>query len=186
MNKKLIFIVGKTASGKDTIARYLRERYGIGQVVSYATRPIRACEKDGREHWFVSPERMREILCTEKVIAYTKFPKTGYEYAATVKSMQEDVMTYIINPDGVKWFKEHRPKGIETVTVFVDTDEDVIRSRAAMRGDDPAAVEARLNSEREQFNAFRESGEYDLYINGNLDKDSVYREVESIVRREVA
>ena len=37
-DKKILFIVGKTSSGKDTVANYLSEKYDIPMVVSYTTR----------------------------------------------------------------------------------------------------------------------------------------------------
>jgi len=43
-------LIGKTSSGKDTVARYIKDAYGINQVVSYTTRPKRPCETNGVEH----------------------------------------------------------------------------------------------------------------------------------------
>ena len=48
--KKLFCIIGETARGKDTLAKILENDYGLRQVVSYTTRPIRPGEKDGREN----------------------------------------------------------------------------------------------------------------------------------------
>ena len=45
---KIFYIMGKSASGKDTIFRELKERCPqLGMVVPYTTRPIRAGEKTG-------------------------------------------------------------------------------------------------------------------------------------------
>ena len=78
--KTIICIVGKTSSGKDTITRHIMEKFGLGMVCSYATRPMREGEVNGREHYFVTKEQMKELLKTEHVIAYTKSEKTGVEY----------------------------------------------------------------------------------------------------------
>lgn len=40
----VICIIGKTSTGKDTIAKYLESKYGASPVVSYTTRPARAGE----------------------------------------------------------------------------------------------------------------------------------------------
>ena len=79
-SKKLIFLVGKTSSGKDTVAKYISDKYGIPMVCSYTTRGMRDYEEDGVQHYFVSKERMKEILETESIVAYVKFPKTEIEY----------------------------------------------------------------------------------------------------------
>lgn len=81
----IISIVGKTASGKDTAADYISNKYGIPKIVSATTRPMRVYEKNGREHWFVTPLDMMHIRKRDDVIAYTRNPDTGIEYAATLK-----------------------------------------------------------------------------------------------------
>ena len=43
----IIALEGKTASGKDSVAKFIEASYGIKQVVSYTTRPKRDYEKDG-------------------------------------------------------------------------------------------------------------------------------------------
>lgn len=60
----IIALIGKTSSGKDTVARYIKASYGINQIVSYTTRPMRSHETDGVEHYFVSKERMTEVFRT--------------------------------------------------------------------------------------------------------------------------
>lgn len=59
---KLYVIMGKSASGKDTIYRHLMERHPeIHPVVPYTTRPIREGEKNGREYNFVTGEQMKKM-----------------------------------------------------------------------------------------------------------------------------
>ena len=49
---KLYVLMGKSASGKDTIYRRLLEdmQLKLKPVVPYTTRPIRSGEEDGREY----------------------------------------------------------------------------------------------------------------------------------------
>ena len=51
---KIFCVMGKSASGKDTIYRRLMEAPGLGleRIVLYTTRPIRAGEKDGVDYHF--------------------------------------------------------------------------------------------------------------------------------------
>ena len=58
---KLIIPMGKTGTGKDTIARFILDRSFILPIISYTTRPIRNGEVDGREHWFITDEEMNHI-----------------------------------------------------------------------------------------------------------------------------
>ncbi|MDD3221152.1 MAG: guanylate kinase [Lachnospiraceae bacterium] len=67
---KLFCIMGKSASGKDTIFKRLvqEERLGLKTVVSYTTRPMREGEKDGVEYHFVSREALEDFRSRGKVI----------------------------------------------------------------------------------------------------------------------
>lgn len=51
--------MGKSASGKDSIYRYLLDQSGLGlkKLMLYTTRPIRAGEENGREYYFVDENR---------------------------------------------------------------------------------------------------------------------------------
>lgn len=60
---KIIYLMGKSASGKDTIFRELikRSNQKLIKIVSYTTRPIRAEEINGREYHFVNLEKYLEL-----------------------------------------------------------------------------------------------------------------------------
>ena len=67
---KLFVIMGKSATGKDTIYRELLKRQSLGlkEIISYTTRPIRAGEKDGVEYYFVSDERLEVLKKEDRII----------------------------------------------------------------------------------------------------------------------
>lgn len=59
---KIFYIIGKSASGKDTIYRELQKIFkNLRTVVPYTTRPVRNGEKDGVEYHFISEKRMMEL-----------------------------------------------------------------------------------------------------------------------------
>lgn len=67
---KLFCIMGKSASGKDTIFKHLvrDESLGLKTIVSYTTRPMREGEKDGEEYYFVSRETLEAFSARGQVI----------------------------------------------------------------------------------------------------------------------
>lgn len=67
---KIFCIMGKSASGKDTIYKNLleREELGLKRIVLYTTRPQRAGEKDGEEYFFVDRDRYEQLCREGKVI----------------------------------------------------------------------------------------------------------------------
>lgn len=66
---KLFVIIGKSASGKDTLYRLIMERHPeLRPVVPYTTRPIRAGEKEGREYHFVTDETLHRMEKENRVV----------------------------------------------------------------------------------------------------------------------
>lgn len=67
---KIYFVLGKSCSGKDTIFQRLKndENLNLKTVVGYTTRPMREGETEGVEYFFVSPDRLKELKHSGKVI----------------------------------------------------------------------------------------------------------------------
>ncbi|WP_313074352.1 guanylate kinase [Lacrimispora sp.] len=66
---KIFYVMGKSASGKDTIYKNLTERLPqLKQVVLYTTRPIREGEKDGKEYYFTTGDRLNELRAEGRII----------------------------------------------------------------------------------------------------------------------
>lgn len=59
---KIFIVMGKSATGKDTIFKQLieNEELKLKSVVGYTTRPIRKGETNGVEYYFVSDEQLKE------------------------------------------------------------------------------------------------------------------------------
>ena len=169
---KLIVIIGKSRSGKDTLARYLNELHHVEPIVSYATRPKRDNEKNGREHWFVSPEYMNELKQNSDMIAYTYNAKTGHEYCASLKDLKPDTWyTYILNPKGLYYLVSNMSDKVFLHVVYVDCDENELRKRGKDRGESPEVFETRIESERDEFDYFSEN--YKYLINGRINTSAV-------------
>ena len=180
--KKLIIVMGKTSCGKDTVCKCLKEKYGSSMVISFTTRPKRSYETDGKEHYFVSEKRMDELEKQDDMLAYTKFPKTGYRYCSTVSSMSADVMTYILNPDGVDYMEANKDNlDIEYHVLYLYLPEDVIRERAEARGDDKDLIEKRMSSEAEQFDQFYSEHRYDYCIDMRQSREAVKQEMDNFM-----
>lgn len=66
---KLFVIMGKSATGKDSLYQELVKRNPeLHEIVSYTTRPIRAGETYGKEYFFVSKEEMYEMREQGKIV----------------------------------------------------------------------------------------------------------------------
>lgn len=173
--KKMILIVGKTRSGKDTIARILKEQHEVEPIVSFTTRAKRANEEDGREHWFISKEKMQEIKDSGEMIAYTINDKTGIEYCATYSNLDpKRWYSYIINPNGIRYFMAHMPKDLFIHIIYCDCDEKLLAERGDGRGEDPSVFIKRLESERFEFDYFKDK--WHNFINGTIDTGTIEKD----------
>ena len=72
---KLIVLMGKSASGKDTIYRLLQadRSLDLQQLVPYTTRPMRVGEKNGEAYYFVSEEEFNSLLGEGRVIEHRSY-----------------------------------------------------------------------------------------------------------------
>jgi guanylate kinase len=95
-----LLIIGRTASGKDTL-QYALEKRGMTFVKSYTTRPKRAVNED--THIFIKPD---QVAPKNEMAAYTVI--NGYEYFAT-KEQVNNADAYIIDPEGLKMLVENMP-----------------------------------------------------------------------------
>lgn len=176
--KKTIFcILGESGSGKDTLVEYTLKEFKLDlkPVLSYTDRPIRQGEQNGKEHIFLSKEEMTEFLNSNKkdIAAYTQIGETGYRYCAMTSVIDRSDI-YIIDPNGLKEFKERTGDRYNIVSIYIDCPLKERRKRTEGRSDAASKFEARVAAESNQFAKFREEHGYDHVIdNGSMS--TIYR-----------
>lgn len=165
----LICIMGRTASGKDTLANKLCERTGLRQIISYTTRERRINEGD--THIFISNEEYRELEDSGKIAAFTQIG--SYKYCCTVDQLYENEI-YVIDPIGVRNLKELKLPNLRIVTVYVNTPDDIRKDRALnKRCDDRLVFAKRDMAERDQFRTMLRNADFDYSIS-NIDVAKAY------------
>lgn len=171
--KKTIFcILGESGSGKDTLVEYTLKEFKLNlkSVLSYTDRPMREGEQNGKEHIFLSKDEMTEFLKSNKkdIAAYTQIGETGYRYCAMTSVIDRSDI-YIIDPNGLKEFKERTGDRYNIISIYIDCPLQERRKRTEKRGDGVAKFEARVAAESDQFAKFREEHGYDHVIdNGSM------------------
>ena len=165
----LICLMGRTASGKDTLANKLCERTGLRQIISYTTRDRRANEGD--THIFISDEEYQSLEDSEQIAAFTQIG--SYKYCCTINQLYENDI-YVIDPIGVQHLRELNLPNLKLVTVYVNVPDDIRKERALnKRGDDRLTFMKRDMAEREQFRAMLRNADFDYAIS-NLDVAKSY------------
>ncbi len=71
---KIIVLFGKSASGKDTILKWILNNIeNTSGIVSYTTRPPRDYEVDGKDYYFISNEEFTEKVLNKEMLEATCF-----------------------------------------------------------------------------------------------------------------
>ncbi|MBQ8040552.1 MAG: guanylate kinase [Lachnospiraceae bacterium] len=72
---KIVYIMGKSSSGKDTIYRSILSDKSIDlkKIVPYTTRPIRLGEKNGVQYFFTDEDGFKKLCEEGKVIEYRSY-----------------------------------------------------------------------------------------------------------------
>src|SRR5262245_55265601 len=154
-------------------------------AVSATTRERRDGERDGREYWFVTPERFAQLVDEGAFIEHVDHP--WGQRVGTLRSEIERihgegrVPLLDLETHGALAIQEQVPGA---VTIFVRAPsfaelERRLRARATESGGE---IEKRLAVAREQLEL---AGEFD-HVVVNDDLDRAVAELEGIVRRELA
>lgn len=147
LSKPLKFLfIGRTASGKSSIAKAVCKRMGLTQVASYTTRPMRKSEKNGSDHIFITDEEVSQY--EDDIAAYTEI--NGYKYFTTYDVIDKADI-YVIDPIGVDNLKIKCGDRYEFVEIYIRTPQKLSETRARVRGDKLKDFKQRWVSENQQF-----------------------------------
>ena len=167
----IICLVGKSGSGKDTIARLLQKWYSLKPVCSYTSRPKREGEIEGREHHFITRAEAEHVLATRsaEVVAQTEI--SGNLYFALKEDLEKADM-YVIDPKGIEYIQANFPE-IELYQLYVYCDDNVAVRRVQKRGDDLEVYKARHASENRMFNTYFSEHKYDKLIDNSVTEEKM-------------
>lgn len=185
MNKPLYLFVGKSGSGKTTIADMLSEKHGLQQVESYATRAPRYDGEIG--HIFISKS---EFDALGELSAYTLY--NGNEYGTTFEQL-EKCNIYVIDVPGVETLLEKKNFTRPIRIVYFDTTVHTRINRMIDRGDHDSAIVARLLQDEEYdwfhkldslvdyYSEFEHKNVGVYVVNANSNVEQVFKDVESYI-----
>lgn len=147
--------MGRTCSGKTTLAKTVAETLHMKVLRSYTTRPMREGENEHTsDHIFISDDEVK--LFQGKIAAYTEI--NGYKYFVT-KDMVMNSDIYIVDPKGYKMLEDtvkRKNMKVKLVPIYIDVDVADQERRFRNRGNTREEFLERYKSEAEQFDKFEE------------------------------
>lgn len=136
MNNPLFLFVGKSASGKTTIANILEQEYGYKQVSSYTTRPPRYDGEIG--HIFVNDIEFNNL---GEMVAYTEY--NGYKYGTTAEQLDQ-CSIYVVDVPGVETLLERYETNRQIVIIYFHATVYTRINRMLNRHDSDMSIISRL------------------------------------------
>ena len=172
----MIIIVGKTASGKDTVVKKLVDDYKYTKIITYATRPIRKDEKQGATYHFISDEDFKQKINDGFFAEYksydTEFGKWYYGSALEDLEKADDKSVIILTPSGYRDVKRKLPnKNITAIYIYANI--ATIETRLIKRGDNEKEARRRLDHDNEDFKGIENEVDRIVYNNSGTDINEV-------------
>lgn len=130
----MILLLGKSASGKDTIKNEI-VNLGFKPIVPYTTRKKRLGETEGVEYHFVSKKKFFLMGLMGKLVGVTYYDMADgkrHYFGVSKESLKESKSVLIANPGNIK--KLRRLKNVIPFTVYLDVSKYAIQRRLEKRG----------------------------------------------------
>lgn len=194
---KIFCIMGKSATGKDTIYKSLLQNseLKLNRIVSYTTRPIREGEEDGIEYHFTDVEIMHQLEEQGKIIECRAYDTIhGIWYYYMVKDSQIDLTNnnYLIIGTLESYIKIRNYFGINRVIpIYIDLDDGERLTRALEREKTQSKPKyeemcRRFLADCQDFSCakLKEAGIEKIYVNNDLEKCLYEIQYDILVNRE--
>lgn len=191
---KIFIVMGKSATGKDTIFKELLERTKdhLKTIIPYTTRPIRTGETDGVEYYFVTNEKRDELKTQGKIIEERVYQTVMGEWAYfTADDGQVDLShnSYLMisTLEGYRSLVNYF--GAESVVpIYIEVEDGMRLERALNR--ERIQVNPKYEEMCRRFLAdqedFKEENLRDLHIEKryfNVDKETCIQEILSDIMK---
>ena len=180
---RLIVISGPSGAGKSTVVfKAVENRNDVCFSTSVTTRKPRAGEVDGREYFFVEPDRFKEMVENGELLEHAEYVANSYGTPRAYVEQQMEAGFNVLLDIEVQGARQVHEKMPEAVMVFIAPPSmEELKRRLEGRGTDTArAIEARLIRARQEY---QEADFYD-YLLVNDDADEAAKELDAIITAE--
>lgn len=176
--KPLLIIMGKSNSGKSSIAKYLIEHHGFNNAITYTSRPKRDNEINGVDYYFVNKNIFTDKILQGEFIEYRKYNtlvdniSQVWYYGLHKENNNIDLSknnVLILTYDGA--LKALQYFGVQNCEIiYIYSPNSILEERAKQRCDyNEHEFKRRLKADNEDFNWNKIKGIVDKKII-NVDK----------------
>lgn len=155
----MIILLGKSASGKDTVVNNLiHNYYGYEKIITWTTRPMRPGEKQDLTYHFTDDEDFEEKIEEGFFAEWKKYNSVfgTWYYGTAVQDITNNPNNKIIilTPSGYEDIKEYI-NDEEILSVYLDSSLRTLYKRLKFRGDNPKEIKRRLLHDIKDFKGIK-------------------------------
>ncbi len=151
---KVIALMGKAGSGKDTILHELIDQYpeALHKIISCTSRPPREGEKDGSSYFFLTEEQFLQKIKNKDMLEYTNF--NNWYYGTSNSSLSTDKINIgIFNPTGIKSLMSIPNISLQVYYIQADDKTRLLRQLNRELYPDVKEIVRRFSADEKDFNA---------------------------------
>ena len=154
MNKyKIIAIMGKAGSGKDTLLNALMEEEifkDACKIISCTTRPIREYEIDGVDYHFITTKEFTNQILSGEMIEATVF--NTWCYGTSLKNLDLNKINIgVFNPEGIELLKERNDVDLTVIYVQANDKDRLLRQLNREENPDCHEIVRRFSADEDDF-----------------------------------
>ena len=155
----MIILLGKSASGKDTVVNNLiHNYYGYEKIITWTTRPMRPGEKQDLTYHFTDDEDFEEKIEEGFFAEWKKYNSVfgTWYYGTAVQDITNNPNNKIIilTPSGYEDIKEYI-NNEEILSVYLDSSLRTLYKRLKFRGDNPKEIKRILLHDIKDFKGIK-------------------------------
>ena len=172
----MLILIGKSGAGKDAILQALLKQ-NWKPLVSCTTRPMRVCEENGKDYFFLSKEEFLAGIKEGYFIEYREYhtlvngtPDVWY-YGLQKRPLSDDSQyVTVLDVTGAKDASAYYGKK-NCKIIFVDASDYIRRKRAEKRGSfDAIEWNRRLADDAVKFQDAEKLADFVIHNEGDLEK----------------
>lgn len=178
---KVIALMGKAGSGKDTILTTLTHQYPneYNEIVSCTTRPPREREIDGVNYYFLTLDEFHQKETDGDMLETTEF--NSWHYGTALSSLSVDKVNIgVFNPAGVRSLLQNRTIDLTVYYIQTNDKERLIRQLSREQEPDVHEIVRRFSADE---NNFSDLNDIPYQLIANQERDDISLAIDLITGR---
>lgn len=177
-------IMGKTASGKDTVVNKLVSEYDLKKIITYTTREPRENEIQDITYHFISEKEFKQKIEEGFFVEWKAFERVdGIKYYGTAfedLEKADDNSIVILTPSG---FRDVVDKlSVEFKSIYLYANNPTIKKRLVIRGDNKDEADRRVREDNTDFKGVENEVDKIVFNNDGTQIEDVINKILELIK----